>query len=246
VVGGTLTESSLFTRSNGAISDARLGIAYILHPKLQIGLGLHSFSGENRMSFARLFPDTLGLLGVSQGSSVNYVGRAMSLGFVAHPATGLVVSASTRIGGRLTADQLGDQVAKAKVPSRIGVGVSWLAFPGASFNARMDRTAWTDMDDLGTSDVVTFDATEIGLGVDLLGPFISGVNSVVRLGARDRTLPFAANGDQVTERAISAGLGVPVARGRAQLDLALERAARRGAGATESGWFISVGIGIRP
>jgi len=246
MVDGTMTESAVFAKSDGAIGDARLALAYVLHPKLQVGLGLHSFSGENRVSLARLFPDSLGLLGVTQVSSVNYVGRAMSLGFVAHPVTGLVVSASTRFGGALMAEQLGAQVGEAKVPARFGVGVSWLALPGASINARMDRTAWTDMDDLGSADLVTFDATEFGVGVDLLGPTISGVNSVVRLGGRDRTLPFGVNGDQVIERAFSGGIGLPVGRGRAQLDIALERAARRGAGATERAWFVSVGIGIRP
>ncbi|MEX2182250.1 MAG: hypothetical protein WD771_09430 [Gemmatimonadaceae bacterium] len=247
LVDGQWTESTVHTRSNGAIGDARLALGYVVHRRLQVGVGLHAFSGENRVSFLRTFPDTSGITGVAQASSVTYVGRALSLGLVARPLDGVVVGVSTRVGGRLGADQAGGSVGgDASVPSRTGIGISWLALPGASLNARFDRTKWTEMDALGSADVVTFDADEIGLGVDVLGPAFGGVNSIVRLGAKSRTLPFGVNGDQVSELAFSTGLGVPVARGRAQLDFALERAGRRAAGGTERGWFISVGLGIRP
>ena len=41
-------------------------------------------------------------------------------------------------------------------------------------------------------------------------------------------------------------ISVPFARGRAQVDLALQRATRSAAGADEKAWFVSIGLGIRP
>jgi hypothetical protein len=102
------------------------------------------------------------------------------------------------------------------------------------------------MEGLGTDEVSLFDATEVALGVDVLGPRIFGGNSVVRAGVRDRTLPFGVNGNRVGERSFSFGAGIPVARGRAQLDLAIQRASREVSDFTERGWFISLGLGIRP
>lgn len=54
------------------------------------------------------------------------------------------------------------------------------------------------------------------------------------------------NGNQVDERAYSFGVGLPVARGRSQVDLAVQRAVRSTSGASEGGWFVSLGFGIRP
>jgi hypothetical protein len=69
---------------------------------------------------------------------------------------------------------------------------------------------------------------------------------MLRVGVRDRTLPFGVNGDRVPERSFSFGAGLPVARGRGQLDVALQRAVREVGISTERSWFLSVGVGIRP
>ncbi len=246
LVGGDWVQSTIRTSSDGAIGDVRLALGYVAHRRLQVGVGLHGFSGANRVTFVRTFPDTSGVGSIAQSSSIGYSGRAVSAGIVAVPVDGFVLAASARFGGTITADQAGTAVGEGTVPSRIGVGFSWLAARGISVNGRFDRTQWTDIDPLGSAEVVTFDADEFGLGVELLGPPVSGVNSVLRLGVRDRGLPFGVNGSQVSERAYSGGLGIPFARGRAQFDAALERAKREGAGATERSWVISLGIGIRP
>ena len=47
-------------------------------------------------------------------------------------------------------------------------------------------------------------------------------------------------------RAITGGVGVPLSRGRSQLDLTAQRATRNGGGATEKAWLLSIGLGIRP
>lgn len=245
-VGGEWVPSQIETSSQGAVSDARVAVGYILSQRIQLGLSLHGIAGENRTQFGRIFPDSTGLGGLQQSASFGFGGAALSLGAVTQPVDGLVIAGSMRRGGAMTLEQAGEQVSEAKVPTRFGVGVSWLAIPGASFSLRVDRTLWTDMDGLGTDDVSLFDATEVAFGADVLGPRIFGGNSVVRAGIRDRTLPFGVLGDQVSERAFTFGAGIPVARGRAQLDIAVQRATREVRDFTERGWFVSLGLGIRP
>jgi hypothetical protein len=207
---------------------------------------LHGISGSNRTDFARSFDDSSGVGNIGQASALSFSGSALSLGVVTIPVDNLVLAASFRSGGEMTMQENGFRTASASVPQRVGLGVSWLAVPGAWFSARVEQVRWSDMDRLGTSGLVTFDATEYGIGTEVLGPRIAGANSVVRAGLRDRTLPFGVLGEQVRERAFSFGGGVPLARGRAQLDLAVQRASRSALGATERGWFVSLGLGIRP
>lgn len=245
-VGGAWEESSVRTSSDGAISDARLAVAFAASPRIRVGLGVHSFTGENRAEFLRTFPDSSGLGGLAQSSHLTFVGRAISGGVVVLPREGLAFAASFRSGGGLEAALNDVPSGEASVPSRWGVSGSWVALPGATLNARYEQTQWTEMRGLGTGNVFLFDAAEVGLGAEITGPPVAGAASIFRLGFRDRTLPFGVNGDRVSERSFSVGAGLPVARGRGQLDIALQRAFREVGPATERSWFLSVGIGIRP
>ncbi len=246
LIGGEWIDSEIRTASAGALSDVRAALGYVISTKVQVGLGLHGFAGENRTEFSRVFPDSTGVGAISQASSFGFSGTAVSAGVIAIPREGFVIAASIRAGGSMRLEEGGLQVGEGRVPTRFGIGVNWLAVPGAAFSARIDRTRWSRMEGLGTTDVSIFDATEIAVGTDVLGPKIGGVNSVVRAGVRDRTLPFGYLSNQVRERAVTFGVGVPVARGRAQIDLAGMRASRSAAGIDERAWFVSIGIGIRP
>ncbi len=246
LIGGEWIPSEIQTSSAGALSDVRAAVGYVINKRVQVGLGLHGFAGENRTTFDRVFPDTSGVGGLSQSAAFGFAGTAISAGVVTIPRDGLVFAASVRSGGALTIEENGAEAGRGHVPTRYGLGVNWLAIPGAAFSARIDHTQWSEMAGLGTSAVSVFDATEIALGTDILGPKIAGTNSLVRAGVRDRTLPFGLNGNQIRERAVTFGLGLPVGRSRAQVDLAVQRAMRTGAGIEERGWFVSVGLGIRP
>lgn len=246
LVGGDWVPSTLRASSTGAMSDVRVALGYVISSRLQVGAALHGIAGENSTEFIRSFDDSSGVGDIGQRGAVSFSGSAFSVGAVAIPIDKLVLAASFRQGGDLRLEENRVEVATAGVPQRFGVGVSWLAIPGASVSARLDQTRWTDMRGLGTAAVTVFDATELSLGADILGPRIAGANSVVRAGIRDRSLPFGVLGDRVRERAVSLGAGLPVARGRGQVDVAVQRAQRSALGASERGWFLSLGLGIRP
>ena len=246
VVAGTLLPSTLGAASNGAMTDARFAVAMQVLPQVQVGAALHAIVGENRLAFGRSFPDSSGVGSVEQASVMNYGGRAVSLGIVAAPHKSLVIGASLRTSGPLTVRQDEVPLAEARVPARLGLGASFVGIPNTALSARIERVRWSQMDALGTAAMSTFDATEIGAGLEVAGPKVAGIASLVRLGVRDRTLPFGVGTSVVDERVLAGGLGIPLSRGRGQVDLAVQRAARRTDGATERAWLVSLGFGIRP
>lgn len=245
-VDGMWVPTTVIAQSEGSLSDVRAALSYVVHRRLQLGFGLHGMTGENRTGLTYIFPDTSGVGGVDQAASFGYEGAALSFGFVTEPRDGLQISGSMRSGGALTLEQGGNEVGAASVPTRFGLGATWAAIPGVAFSARVEQTQWSDLEGLGSAQVSLFDATELALGAEFLGPRLGGTNSAVRFGVRDRTLPFGISGNAIKERILAGGLGIPVSRGRAQIDLALQRATRTSPGISEKAWLITVGLGIRP
>lgn len=246
VVSGVPTESQLQVSSDGAMNDARVALGYVISPRVQVGAALHAVVGENRTFFQRVFPDTSGVQGVSQVNSFGYSGSAYSVGVVAEVLSDLVLSASAKFGGDLTMELEGSELATASVPSRTGVGLAYFGIRGITAHVRADQVRWTDLEDLSGSASAVFDGTELAAGLEALGPTLFGANMLLRAGLRDRTLPFGVNGEQVRENGFAFGLGLPLARGRTQIDLGAQRLRRSSPGAQENSWFLSLGFGIRP
>jgi hypothetical protein len=120
--------------------------------------------------------------------------------------------------------------------------------PGTTVAFRVDRELWSKMAGLGSPQSSPEDTWDWGLGVDVLGPRLLGIETTLRGGARRRTLPFLADGEQVRETAFTLGTGVPFARGRAQVDVFAERASRTAGDvdAKEKAWTIGLGFTVRP
>lgn len=246
IVGGSYVPSTIVASSEGAITDARLAASYTLSPRVQVGVGLHALVGKNDVEFGRNFPDSTGVGDVAQLSTMSYAGGAVSLGIVSAPVEGVLIGASFRKGGSLEARQSSTEVYQGDAPDRLGLSVLYTGIPNTTFAARFDRTNWSAMSALGSAQMSVFDANDLGLGVEVVGPRVAGVPSYARLGLRSRGLPFGANGDQVSERSLSGGIGIPVARGRGVIDLSLQRATRSAAGANERAWSLGIGLGIKP
>ena len=103
------------------------------------------------------------------------------------------------------------------------------------------------MKSLGSPGLTVFDATEFSAGLETGGPKFYSNTMPVRIGFRDRTLPFGIGLQQVRETEISAGTSVPLSSGRVALDMTLAHAQRSAnIGYGETGWIFSVGISIKP
>jgi hypothetical protein len=235
-------------KSEGALNDVRVGGAWAFKENVVVGVGIHMFPGENRLTINRIFDDSLVFAPLRDSANVSYFGTGVSAGVLWRPGRTLTIGASGRMGGTLKLRESDTLVAKADAPSRFGIGARYEVVPGTAVALRADRTLWSKMEGLGSVRATPDDAWDFGLGLDAVGPRISGAQFALRAGARRRTLPFLANDEQVKETAFSFGSGTPLAGGRAQLDFFLERAARSAGGsvdAKERSWTFGLGLTVR-
>lgn len=235
-------------RSEGALNDVRVAGSWAIRDNVILGAGIHMFPGENRLAISREFDDSLSFASLRDSTNINYFGTGFSGGVLWRPVRALTVGASGRIGGTLKLRE-GDSVrTTADAPSRYGVGVRYDAVPGTTIALRADRTLWSQMAGLGSARSTPQDAWDFGVGLDALGPRVASAQLALRAGARRRTLPFLADSGRVRETAYTFGTGTPLAGGRAQLDVFVERAARSAPGvdAKERSWTFGLGLTVRP
>lgn len=248
-VGPSQVPSTVTTVSNGGIADVRGAMSYTFSDKLTIGVGVHVFPGQNQMTFGRSFPqDTTSFGAFQSANTYNYSGSAVSFGLVATPLPHINIGLSGRRGFSMHVHE-GDSttLGDANVPNRGSVSLAYDGMPGTILSARYGFEDWSAMKGLGTPGLSIYDATELSAGIETGGPKINSITMPVRLGFRDRTLPFGVGAQQVRETEISAGGGIPLSQGRVALDLTLAHAQRSAnVGYAESGWILSVGIAIKP
>lgn len=246
---GNQGDSTQFTENfsvNGAINDVRLAAAYQIIPALRIGVAGHVYTGENRLDITRTFADSI-FASFAQHSTIGYSGSAMSGGIEAEPVHGLWLAATGRLGGPITSSRNDTTLSRAYIPNSYGGGVEITAIGGLLLAARAEWTGWSTMNNLGAGDVTGFDGWDFGVGAEASGPTLFGSSMPLRLGFRHRTLPFGVGGKQVTENAVAAGFGLPIAGDRSRFDFGVQRASRSAnVAGKEHAWTISAGLFVRP
>lgn len=246
VIGGETVASNVQIGSEGAIGDARVAVGYVVSPRVQLGASMHAIVGQNRTVFNRTFDPATGVSAISQSSPFGFTGSAVSVGVVAEVLPDLVVASSARFGGDMGVELRGTEVGQGKVPTRYGLGLTYFGVRGLALFGRVDQTSWTDIGGVATDSTSVFDATDLALGAEALGPRLFGANTALRVGLRQRVLPFGLNGASVSERGATFGVSLPVSRGRGQIELGAQRMLRSVTGVEEEAWIVTVGLGIRP
>lgn len=232
-------------QSRGSLTDVRLAGGWRFSTQLQAGLGVHALTGSNRITLTRVDPAEGGIT-FEQIDELGFTGTAISAGAIWSPAQTVSVEASGQLGGKLRARQDDRTVASAKAPAQAGGSVRYMGIPGAAVAVRAEWQRWSDLEALGTAQFDARDTWSYGLGADIEGPRLLGTSLALRVGAQWRDLPFVVLGEQPTERSVSGGLGVPLARGRVLLDLGVRRSNRDAGDASESGWTFGAGLTVRP
>lgn len=249
-IGGQTVSVTETTRLLGAINDVRIAIGYARSAKIQFGVGGHVFVGQNRVFFSQSFPDSLAFNSLTQVSTLGFTGYAASAGILARPSRQFGLALSARKGFGIEAKAGDSAVSEADVPDRISGAVTFEGIPGSSISAHVSRELWSSLNGLGSDAATAVDTWSGGLGIEALGPRIAQRQTVLRLGARYRTLPYLANDSEVTEMAFGGGLGAQFFRNRATLDMSFERATRKpdasSLDASERAYIFSFGLRVRP
>jgi hypothetical protein len=244
-------------RSEGAINDVRLAVAWAARPWFRVGLGAHALTGQNRLKVTDVFDDVARYDTLVQDTTISYRGTALSGGVEIRAGKVASVAASMRVGGRIRAVANDVTLRRASVPTRFGVTVAYLGITNSAIALRTAYDKWSSLGALGRPGLRAVDAWDTSIGADVAGPRIAADRTLMlRAGFRWRTLPFAATPvdgatigapHNVRERSFSAGAGTTLARGRASVDLGVIRASRdAGLSVDERAWILSIGMSVRP
>lgn len=240
--------------SRGGITDVRLAGARRFGTRFQAGVGVHVFTGVNRLTASR--SDASGTdASFSQTSEIGFRGTGASVGALWSPLRQISVAASGRIGGSLSAVRGDSTIGSATAPARAAASIRYSGIEGAAIAARAVWEGWSSLGDLGSERLAARDAVEFGLGADVVGPRFYGAAVALRVGARRRELPFAvpyalaSDGigyAQPIETGVGGGIGAVLGGNRVLVDVTVERARRTAAGVAETGWTYGVGVTVRP
>ncbi len=233
----------------GSIGDLRAAIGWQANSRLRVGLAGHIMTGEHVGARERTFADTLRFGGVIDSSRATYFGTALSVGGELRVLPNLSAHASYRMGNDFDSRIRDTTRATGSVPNRLGLALRYDGIAGSTFAVGMERVSWSDMATMGATRVQAFDAQNLFAGAEVAGPPLRGVPMLLRAGFARNQLPFGTStGAQVRETRWSTGVGLPVAREAASIDLSLQRASRSASGvaARESAWRFGFGLQIRP
>jgi hypothetical protein len=252
VVAGDTATVAETVKSLGAINDVRLAVGWLATDFLQVGIGGHLFTGQNKLFFVQTFPDSLHFVPVNQVSTLDYTGFAVSGGMIIRPSHVLFLALSGRKGGDLKSRSGDTIVSTAKIPDRYGAAISFAGIPGATISAQVNRDLWSAMNGLGSAEARAVDTWDAGGGIEATGPRLLERVMLIRLGARYRTLPFLAAGSEVRELSFAGGVGLQFSRNRAALDITVQRSSRTPDSSTKVGdvreraYTLSLGLRVRP
>ena len=240
--------------SRGGITDVRLAGARRFGTRFQAGLGVHVFTGVNRLTASR--SDASGVdASFSQTSEIGFRGTGASAGVLWSPVRQISVAASGRVGGSLDARRGDSTIATGTAPARAAASIRYTGITGAAIAARAVWDGWSSLGELGSERLAARDAMEYGIGADIAGPRLYGAAVALRVGTRRRELPFGvgftgpadgAEFEQPIETAVSGGIGAVLGGNRVLVDLMVERARRTARSVGETAWTYGVGVTVRP
>jgi hypothetical protein len=231
---------------DGAMNDVRLAAAWSVSSWLRVGAGLHGITGHNRVTITQKFGDTTVFSEFTQSRILGFGGAAGSLGFQAFNKSWMA-AASLRAGGKVELSSSDTVVGSGHVPTRFGASLAYTGIAGSSIAVRTSHDDWSSLGGLGQSGLGPVNTWDTSIGADMAGPHVGAHQLFLRAGVRDRTLPFQASGQNVTEKSISGGLGTALANNRVLADLALTHAARSAnLPASEHAWILSFGLSVLP
>jgi hypothetical protein len=231
------------TSSAGGASDIRGALAWMPRRGLMLGVGAHVITGSAKLTVSRDFTDST-YRSFRRVDEERVSGLGVSAGLLWAPISGVQLSLAGRYDTDADVALDSTPVGTIELPVSAVAGLELRPVHALRWATTFIWRSWADADpDL---DSRAFNTWEIGSGFELGGPE-SGTSRVpLRLGARYAMLPFSPNDDQAHELDLSLGTGLAFAGNRGLLDIALERAFRSGAGATERAWQVSVSLTVRP
>jgi opacity protein-like surface antigen len=248
-------------RSNGGLSEIKVGAGYYMNERLSLGVSVGMHTGNVQRSITRQYPDSSLLLPFATTQSWKYSGPTATIGARWDPIRQVRVGASVSWSGTLEAepDSLSSGTHEYDMPIRLNAGASAQLTPRLLLTASGSMANWSSGSYTapGTTEATIADRTlDIGAGLEW-SELRSGERVFpLRLGVRRTQLPFHAEGEAAAnELTFSGGLGLQLAADDfgplAMADVGIERGTREGwestanpEGLSEKFWRFTVSVSL--
>ncbi len=245
VVGGTNLAVEDRRSAEGGIVDVRAAIGWRASPAVAVGGAFHFLTGSSRVTAERTF-DSDEFQRFEETDALRFSGRSLSGGVLWLPNAALGFAVAGRWNSSLSIHLEEATASSVTMPASFAFGVSLGLTSQMRWMTTARRRSWSRAQDgMSAPGARAFDTWEVGSGLEI-GSTRPGAKFPLRLGIRYAQLPFSPTTDQPTEWNYSIGTGAPFAANRAVIDAALQRFRRDGAGASERGWYFTVGITVTP
>ena len=191
---------------DGAMDDVRLAAAGRRSRWLRLGLGAHAITGHNLVSADAVVRRlrTRSPRSRSRACSASAAARCRPASSWSRARRGIGVRFAQ--GGALRHDRAEDTVlSRPRVPNRFGASLAYTGIANSAISVRTSHDNWSSLGALGSPGLVGVDAWDTSVGADIAGPQIGDRIVFLRGGFRDRTLPFQAAGQTVTEKSVTGG-----------------------------------------
>jgi long-subunit fatty acid transport protein len=237
--------------STGGVTDIRVAGAYRLNDNVSVGLGVHALAGSTRLSIVRTFPTT-SFSTYSEVATTTFSGLGVSAGVQARLGPRLAGAASARINGRLKASVPSGASTTVALPFEASAGVVFVPVNGLGVAVSADYQTWSRAaaDLAAAGQPGTHSVWSIAAGAEVTAVHWRGETLPIRAGYRWRQLPFGVGTASATvplsEHAVSAGIGLLLAGGRATFDIGGETGSRSAGTASERFTTAFVGLTVRP
>ena len=240
---------------DGGVSSVNFTLARRLGP-LSLGAEYAVITGRLQQTYRRDFEpdvdDPERVLGSTSGiTDWEYGGRRVRFGAAARLTNRIHVGADMSLQSALTAerDTIGGEglTRKFDMPTAFEFGASARVSDRLLLTGAGGWAGWSGAEG-GSDDFVASNVVWAGVGAELTGIRLLGVSMPLRFGVRRTDLPFHPRGrDQLSESAVTMGLGVRVAEEQARVDVALEIGSRgdlAGSGVEESFQRLSITLAL--
>jgi hypothetical protein len=248
-------------RSNGGLSEIKVGAGYYMNERLSLGLSVGMHTGNLQRSITRQYGDSSLLLPFATTQSWRYSGPTATIGARWDPIRQVRIGASVSWSGTLEAepDSLSSGTHEYDMPIRLNAGASAQLTPRLLLTASGTIANWSSGSYTapGTTATTVADRT-VDFGAGLEWSELRSGDRVfpLRVGVRTSQLPFHAPGESAaSELTLSAGLGLQLAGDDfgplAMADMGFERGTREGwestanpDGLSEKFWRFTVSISL--
>lgn len=234
--------------ATGGINDLRVGLAWGVSPKLQVGVAVHALTGSNRFASRRVWDDST-YLSTRQTAELDFLGFGVSAGAILRPVAGVSLAGSIRRDGSLDVRRDSLPTTSIALPWTLSGGVRVAVGSRLDVAAQISTRDWSVANSglVGQGAVGARNTIEYSAGLEYVRNARRRDQLPLRVGIRSVQLPFLlVQGSQPKELGISAGTALRFANNLAGVDLTVERVRRtQGDAYRENAWLFSIGISVR-